>query len=169
MKQQRTYAEIALNIFGILTLAPASSADQNFECDFGETHPCPLHRGFAILLYLLSTADEMSRRLGVPSLHFSFFSLCIKDILSLLVGNIYRLPANSFSGLLQGSVASFSVLLCPILPQSSLLSKLVVILLGVFGLESITQVNSDEYGINRADLVLRFWEEMLWQKKSGCV
>lgn len=33
------YAEVALNIWDILTLAPASSADQSSQQDFGETPP----------------------------------------------------------------------------------------------------------------------------------
>jgi len=53
-----------------------------------------------------------------------FSSLCIKkDVLRLIVGDICHLLANSFFG----SLVSFSVLWCPILPQSFLLSDLLVI------------------------------------------
>lgn len=99
------YAKVTLNIWDILTLAPANSADQSSQQDFGETPPlrgsceigklrnllwawpsecqgwaaatvCPLRRGFVFLLHLLSTADEVSWRLDLPrALLLLFLSL----------------------------------------------------------------------------------------------
>lgn len=171
------YAGVALNILDSLTLVPAGLADRSSQRAFGETHPlhwkCEFRKmrsllwvwpsesqqytgcGFAFALCLLLRAGEISWRLDLLGalllLFLSFYFL--KGILSLLVGDINHLAANSFFVLLWGSLVSFSVLLCPVLPQSLLLSNPLVIYLGVFGLESITQVKPSGCDINVVGLI----------------